>query len=168
MISKPLIDTSPIEMDQDEFLDLCKQTGNDPVTCAALTNTNIGLNQTEAGSVSGQGRTRRARGVFREYVKHLIGAYNLPPEVAKRFVQDARMKILVEAVQSNDTKTALEAAKQIGTDQSIFGPTQVEIKLDALQDVLSQNTAEIIDLVYLPDEEEANEETCGEEKSPSV
>lgn len=159
MVSKSLIEIGPMQdVDREQFLDICRVTDNDPVTVAALTDTNVGVNQSEAGSISRQGRTRRARGQFREHVKAVLGIYDIPPEAAKKYVQAARMQVLSDALRVNDTKTALEATKQIGSDQEIFGAIQIELKTDAIDSILDATTAEVISAVYLPDENDVNNE----------
>lgn len=165
MISKPLIEVGALdEIDREKFLEICRVTDNDPVTVAALTDTNICKQQTASGTVARAGRMPAARGVFRAYVKAAIQNYDVPPEAAKKFVQAARMQVLHDSLRTNDHKLALEATKQIGGDQSIFGPTQIEIKVDALEDILNTTNAEVISAVYLPDEVE-EVESCDEKEN---
>lgn len=159
--AKDLIQTGPMpECPRDEFLNICKVTDADPVAAAILTGTNIGYNRGPGGSPANQGRTKAARRVFREHVRALINDHSLPNEVTKEVVRSARNKVLLDALRNNDGKLALEATKVIGADQEIFGAIKVELKIDAIKDLLEKEIEELdsSNVVFLSEEEEKEEE----------
>lgn len=155
--AKPLISAGPMEdCGEEEFLDICKVTDADPVAVAMLTGTNIGYNRGTGGNASNQGRTKSARRVFREYVRSVIGAHNLPHEATKELVRAARNKVLTDALRNNDGKLALEATKVIGSDQEIFGAIKIELKTDALNELIEKQINELdeSDVLFLPESED--------------
>lgn len=148
MVSKLLIDardnglleTEPVEVDRDEFLQMCKDSEADPCAVAKLTATPIVTRSTQ--NREDAGRTRRAKDQFRATVRMLIGNNELPPEAAAALVRGVRNKMLVDAVTSGDVKTAAEMTKQIATDQAIFGATKIEITTNAIANILDSEETE--------------------------
>jgi len=141
MESKPLLPPNePLPDEQcspEAFLNYVRATGSDPVAAAKLFDTPV-------RSVRG------ARNQFRIAVKALVENYSLPPEAAKKLAQSIANKIMVDAAAGGDWKMALEASKQVRSDQDVFGPQKIEITTRNIDTLLEKP----IDYVFADDDKD--------------